>query len=104
MHLIGTSDGAYKVIQLAKALPQAVELLAINTSSVSFDDMRRKLLQIPRIKKILVYGTEDDEYHYVSRLKELNCDNLRIEIVEGADHQFHRMLEEYIALVDLLML
>ena len=63
---------------------------------------KEKLLELPSVNKILVYGTRDDEYYYVPALKELQCDNLEILEVKDADHKFKGMLDEYIALSDLI--
>ena len=61
-----------------------------------------RLRQLASVHKTLVYGTEDEEYCYVPHLKALGCDNLEILTVEGADHDFTGMVEEFIALTDLL--
>lgn len=108
VYLVGISDGAYNNLLLAQAVPQVGRLLIINTSPKMCDnksdlyDLENRLQQLASVHKTLVYGTEDEEYCYVPYLKALDCDNLEILTVEGADHDFTGMLEEFIALIDLL--
>ncbi len=102
VYLVGASDGGYAALVLASRIPQTVKVLGINASFISLRGMEEKLQAIPTVKKVLVYGTKDDEYDCVPRLKNLICDNLEIQTVPGADHKFTGMCEDYIALVDLL--
>jgi len=108
VYLIGISDGAYNNLLLAQAVPQVRKLLNINTSpkmrnnKSDLQDLGNRLQQLASIHKTLVYGTEDEEYCHVPHLKALGCDNLEILTVEGADHVFTGMVEEFIALTDLL--
>lgn len=106
--LIGISDGAYNNLLLAQAVPQVRKLLNINTSpklrnhKSDLQDLGNRLQQLASIHKTLVYGTEDEEYCHVPHLKALDCDHLEILTVEGADHIFTGMVEDFIALTDLL--
>lgn len=102
VYFVGTSDGGYQNLLLAKAVPQTVKLIGINPSLIDMDDFAEKLREIPGINKLLVYGTEDDYYECVPVLKDLDCENLEIITVEGADHEFTGMVEAFIALIDLL--
>ena len=55
------------------------------------------------MKKILVYGTEDDDFNTdVPTLRALACDSLEIILVDGADHHFTGRVDDFIALVDLI--
>ena len=102
IHLFGTSDGAYHNIELAQSIPETVRLLGVNTSSKSGEDLTQKFKSLAQINKTLVYGTKDDEYSYVARFKQAKIENLEILTIEGANHEFSGMLEEYISLIDLL--
>ena len=108
VYLIGISDGAYNNLLLAQAVPQVRKLLNINTSpkmrnnKSDLQDLGNRLQQLASIHKTLVYGTEDEEYCHVPHLKALGCDRLEILAVEGADHVFTGMVEDFIALTDLL--
>lgn len=102
VYLLGTSDGAYHNLMLAKEIPQTVKFLGISTSRKGIEDLKEKLFGLSDIKKILVYGTNDYESDAIPYLKKFNCANTEIITIEGADHQFRGMLEEFIALSDLL--
>lgn len=100
--LFGTSDGAYQNLILAQQIPQTEKWLGINTSLISTEDFEEKLQAIPNVQKIVVYGTEDDDFECVPVLHNLNCDNLEIITIEGADHEFTGMVEEFIGLAEIL--
>lgn len=99
---VGTSDGGYHNLLLAYQVPQTVKLLGINPSLITTDDLVEQLQKIPQIKKVLVFGTEDDDFECVPLLQQLDCENLEIITVEGANHEFTDMVNEFIALIDLL--
>jgi len=103
VYLVGTSDGAYSNLSLASLVPQTVKYLGINTSTVDFSAFLEKLHALPLVEKLLVYGTEDDEFANVAGLHNADVKNLAVIPVEGADHGFRGMLDAYIALVDLLL-
>lgn len=102
VYFVGTSDGGYHNLLLAQQVPQSVKLLGINASLVDEDGFVEKLEKIPNVKKLLVYGTEDDDYDFVPELQALECKNLEIITVEGADHEFTDMVNEFIALIALI--
>ena len=99
---VGTSDGGYHNLLLAYQVPQSVKLLGINPSLITTDDLVEQLQKISQIKKVLVFGTEDDDFECVPLLQQLDCENLEIITVEGANHEFTDMVNEFIALIDLL--
>ena len=98
----GTSDGAYHNLSLAQEISGVIKILCVNPSSVNLDDLEKKLLKLSSVNKILVYGSKDDEYSSLLHLKELNCENLELITIDGADHEFKGMSEEYIRLIDML--
>lgn len=102
VYFVGTSDGGYHNLLLAQRVTQTVKFLGINVSLVDEDGFVEKLQKIPNVKKLLVYGKEDDDYEFVPTLQALECENLEILTVEGADHEFTDMVDEFIALIDLL--
>lgn len=103
LRLIGVSDGAYQILSLATRFQQSKVFLGINMSFVDPDSLTRKLSALPHIRKILVYGTEDDDYSVISPvIKTVECDNLVFRSVCGADHQFTGKLDEFIGLADLI--
>ena len=55
------------------------------------------------MKKILVCGTEDDEYDVVfPALREKQDENFKIHFIEGADHLFSNMLPGFIQTIDFI--
>lgn len=102
LYLVGISDGADHILQLAQKFPQTKKLLAINPSSVSAEDLLAKLSRLPQPEKHFVYGAEDEEFDRVAMLRSADVPNLHLAVVEGADHQFTHMLETYLSLADLL--
>lgn len=99
---VGTSDGGYQNLLLAQQVPQTRKLLGINASLIDADDLVVQLQKLPHVKKILVYGTEDDDFACVPILQAAACENLEIITVEGANHEFIGMENEFIALIDLI--
>ena len=102
LYFIGTSDGGYHNICLAKEFPQTVRLLGINPSMNTVKDFAEKLNTIRSIDKILVFGSEDECYKESLKLRELEDEKLRFITVNGADHFFTGMIDEFIALAELI--
>jgi alpha/beta superfamily hydrolase len=103
VYFVGTSDGGYQNLLLAKEIPQTVKILSINPSLNSVQDFVEKVQALPHVQKIMVYGTRDDVYdECVPALQALACKNLEIITVEGANHEFTDMVDAFIALIDLI--
>lgn len=102
VYFVGNSDGAYKVLKLAKNTPEAVGLLTINASMKGLAEFKDILRSLDAANKTLVYGSEDDLAELLPELRELENDRLKIITVEGANHEFSGKSEEFISLIDLL--
>ena len=102
VYFVGTSDGGYQNLRLAQQMPQTRKILGINASLIDIDDLMNQLQKLPCVPKTLVYGTKDEAFRYTPALQAMVCENLEIITVEGADHDFTGMVEEFIALIDLL--
>ena len=102
VYFLGVSDGAYHNIILAAETPQTMKLLGISTSRKTVDDFIIRLHALSHIEKILVYGTEDYENDIVPILENSKIENLKVINIDGADHDFKGMLDEFIALSDIL--
>ena len=62
-----------------------------------------RIQSIPHVKKIFVYGEKDVDFHDIApKLKEIACDNLKIAVLGGVDHDFTGRVDEFIDLIDLL--
>lgn len=103
VYFVGSSDGGYQNLLLAKEIPQTVKILGINPSLSSVQDFVEKVQAQPCVQKIMVYGTKDDVYdECVPTLQALECESLEVVTVEGADHEFTDMVDAFIALIDLI--
>ena len=99
---LGTSDGAYQCICLSKN-PHIKKLVCINPSFVPSKNPRDKLILLSHVEKIFIFGTEDEEgKEIIPKLQEDYIPNLEIKMVEGADHSFTNMVDEFINLSDLI--
>ena len=99
--LIGISDGAYHNLSLAKRFPETTKWMGINTSYIELPELEERLNALPCVSKFLIYGTRDDDIdEVVPALRKLENNKLTIKLVEGADHRFTGMLDEFIALID----
>ena len=102
LYFVGVSDGADQCIILSRNAPTK-KLLCINTSFVPGHDPSDRLIIRSKVEKIFVYGTKDDEgYELVPKLKERAIPNFEIRLVEGADHEFTGMVDEFVDLIDLV--
>ena len=80
-----------------------MKLVGINTSFIDISDFEERLRALPDVHKVLIYGTEDDDFDEIApMLSEMTCDKLELKFVDGADHSFTGMPEELIALADYL--
>lgn len=102
LYFWGTSDGAYQNLSLAKRFPETSKWIGVNSSFITFVDFEEKLQDLPSVKKILVYGTEDDEYDVVFPVLMTKEENLKMLFIEGADHRFSDMLPQFIKTIDLV--
>ena len=103
LYFIGTSDGAYQNLSLAKGFTETIKIIGINTSYIDLCDLKEKLMALPDVFKLLIYGTEDeDSGEVIPMLREMECNNFELKLVDGADHSFTGMVEEFIALSDYL--
>ncbi|MBR4873329.1 MAG: hypothetical protein IKV00_05800 [Clostridia bacterium] len=102
VYLFGVGDGSYQNLKLAGQIPQTVKILGANTSSNTVDRLKERLCGLSHIDKIFVYGTKDTEYKRIPSLRRANIDRLEIRTIEGATHKFSGMLDQYVALTDLL--
>lgn len=101
VYFVGTSDGAYKNLSLAKKFPQTVKALGINASYITVEGLMDKLKDLPNVDKVLICGTKDiDSMVYAEPIQKAGIPKLKIQLVEGADHKFVGMLDEFISLVD----
>ena len=98
---VGVSDGAYLNLELASHFHETVKWIGINTSYIEISDLEERLNALPFVSKLMIYGTKDDDFdELVPKLSEMNCDDFVMEFIDGADHNFTGMLDEFVALAD----
>ena len=103
MYFVGTSDGGYHSLLLTQQIPQTVKYLGINSSWSSMDVFLERIQSLPHVKKIFVYGAMDVDFHDIApKLNTLACDNLKIVVLDGVDHEFTGKVDDFIALTDFL--
>ena len=101
LYLVGVSDGAFLNLELAKRFPETVKWVGINASYTGISELEERLKELPSVSKLMIYGTKDDDFdEVVPKLSEINCDDFVMEFIDGADHNFTGMLDEFVALAD----
>ena len=102
-YFIGTSDGGYHNLLLSKRFHSTVKLIGINSSYIGTSELKELLTSMPAVSKIMVYGTLDDDFdEVVPAIKEIENENLTLKLIDGADHDFNGMLDEFIAIADMI--
>ena len=97
LYLWGISDGAYHNLKLAKRFPETVKIIGVNTSFITFSDLEDKLQDLSHVKKILIYGSKDDDFDIVfPALRDKQDKYLKTIFIGGADHSFSEMAEQLI--------
>ncbi len=103
LYFIGNSDGGDHSLKLSQQFPETVKFLGINSSWTSIDDFLERIQSMPGVKKIFAYGAKDVDFDFiVPRLKNLECSNLEIIVLDGIDHKFTDRIDDFIALIDLI--
>jgi hypothetical protein len=101
LYFVGTSDGGEHSLMLSQEFPETVKFLGLNSSWSETDVFIERIKSLPRVKKRFAYGAMDDDFDdIVPRLKALECDNLEIVALEGADHYFTGRVDDFIELID----
>jgi len=96
---MGHSDGASLGAKYGYLYPKIRRMLLIN-SPIFFNWHKIKdgMKQFTGEKAIFVYGDLDPSYKYVEMLNLISNDRVKLEIIEGADHHFVGMLDDFIDL------
>ena len=103
LYLLGASDGAYLNLELAGKFPETVKWVGINTSFFEIEELEAEIKALANVEKIMVVGTKDEDFDKLApALGKIASDNFSVKFVEGADHHFTDMLDEFIALSELV--
>ena len=103
LYFFGNSNGGTKGLQLADAGVAFRKMILVNMPlMINFHKTKRYISEIPQTKILAVYGEKDPSYSYIPFL-DGRAENVTVMVVPKADHNFKGMLQEFIALSDLLM-
>ena len=103
LYFVGTSDGGYISLLLAKQFSETVKYLGINSSHRGLERLAKNIQSIPQVEKIFVYGTDDEDFDSIfSMLNSLDCENLKIITLDGIDHHFTNRVDDFINLIDII--
>ena len=103
MTVWGARDGGYISLLLSQQFSQTSKYLGINSSHQGIEDFAERIQSLPQIKKILVYGRNDEDFdNDVPTMNALVCDNLEIIVLDDIDHNFTGKVNDFIALIDLI--
>lgn len=99
IYYMGLSNGGYIGATYAHQYPQIKIMLLINMPIfTNWHKIKKGLNQFNGEKAILVYGTLDPSYKYAEMITMIKRDNIKLEIIENADHNFVGRLDDFIAL------
>ena len=96
---MGHSDGASLGARYGHLYPKIKRMLLVNSPLFfNWHLIKDGMKQFTGEKAIFVYGDLDPSYKYVEMLNLIGNDRVKLEIIEGADHHFVGMLDEFIDL------
>ena len=101
IYYFGHSNGDIIGITWGYQYPRIKKMVLVNSPIfINFHSLKSGLNNISDKEVYLVYGEYDQSINYTDLLKPLLNDNIKLEIVKGADHDFTNMLDEFMELPD----
>ena len=101
LYLMGNSDGARQGLLLATEWKQIQKLLLFGMPlMLNFHKTKEALSRLREREICFVYGTRDPSHPYLPYLKLQKLPNCRFLTVEGADHCFSGMTEQFLSLAN----
>ena len=101
LYLFGASNGCTKGLTLANKIVFRRMVLVNMPLTINFHRTKKLLFGIPETEVIAVYGEKDMTYPYAPLL-EGKRSGLSVVRIQGADHQFIGMTDEFVALAEML--
>lgn len=99
VYYMGQSNGARIGISWGYQYPKIKKMLLINSPIfINWHILKEGLKKSNNQEMYLVYGDKDSSYKYCEMLKPLLNDCIKLEIINGADHNFVGMIDEFINL------
>lgn len=103
MYFIGSSNGAYQGLVFATRYFRFKRMLLINMPlMLNYHKSKAALDALDDTEVDFVYGEHDPSFSYLPFLKSRYKDRFRITVIEGANHNFTGMLDDFIALANML--
>lgn len=101
IYYFGHSNGARIGITWGYQYPRIKKMILVNSPIfINHHKLKEGLQNITNQEVYLVYGEYDQSIKYTELIKPLLNDNIKLEIVKGADHDFTNMLDEFMELPD----
>lgn len=103
LFFFGHSNGGVKGLLLACAGVAFRKMILVNMPlMINFHKTKRYISEIPQTEILAVYGEKDPSYPYIPLL-EGRAENLSVQALPRADHNFRGMMQELIDLSDWLL-
>lgn len=107
IYFIGSSDGGIKVTRLCADMSdgrRVCGVLLINMPlMINFNKTLGAFKVLENTAVTAVYGTRDPSAPYLKFLAAKSLPNVKIEVINGADHNFTDRLDEFISLARLVI-
>ena len=98
----GHSNGGIKGLELAASGICFDRMVLVNTPlMINYHKTKRMIGQIPNTQITMVYGEYDPSFDYIPFF-DGKFNNVSVLKIPGADHNFSDMLDDFIALADML--
>ena len=99
VYYMGQSNGARKGMSWGYQYPEIKRMLLINSPIfINWHVLKNGIIKSKNQEIIVVYGDRDDSYKYIGLIEPLLDNNKKLIIINGADHNFVNMLDEFINL------
>lgn len=99
VYYMGQSNGARIGMSWGYQYPEIKRMLLINSPIfINWHVLKNGIIKSKNQEIIVVYGDRDDSYKYIGLIEPLLDNNKKLIIINGADHNFVNMLDEFINL------
>jgi len=104
MFFFGHSNGCVKGLELGASGIAFSKMVLVNMPlMLNFHKTVQWINKMPGSNIVTVYGETDPSYRYIPFLESKNLPNVEIVKVDGADHNFKGMMEQFIELSEMVI-
>jgi hypothetical protein len=104
MFFFGHSNGCVKGLELGASGIAFSKMVLVNMPlMLNFHKTVQWINKMPGSNIVTVYGETDPSYRYIPFLETKNLPNVEIVKVDGADHNFKGMMEQFIELSEMVI-